>query len=105
MPVSLQSQIGGKQQADQALAESISSDIRVAIPGVIQSFDSDAVTCVVLPAVKGYEADSSGKEIIPAKAGGEIYMLRMDEYLAVEAAWNRKRLFELEEKINALTAN
>ncbi|MBP1034039.1 translation initiation factor IF-2 [Serratia fonticola] len=63
MPVSLQSQIGGKQQADQALAESISSNIRVAIPGVIQSFDPDSVTCVVLPAVKGYEADSNGKRV------------------------------------------
>lgn len=63
MPVSLQSQIGGKQQADQALAESISSKIRVAMPGIIQSFDPDAVTCVVLPAVKGEETDSNGKRM------------------------------------------
>ncbi len=51
MPVSLQSQIGGKQQADQALAESISSKIRVAIPGVIQSFDPDAAVLKRLTAV------------------------------------------------------
>jgi hypothetical protein len=68
MPVSLQSQIGGKQRADQALAESISSDFRVAIPGVIQSFDPDAVTCVVLPAVKGYEEDSNGKRVVGCRS-------------------------------------
>lgn len=60
MPASLQSQIGSVQQTTQALAESISSDIRVAMPGIIQSFDEDAVTCVVLPAVKGREADRAG---------------------------------------------
>lgn len=60
MPVSLQSQIGDKQQADQALAAAISAGMRVSIPGIIQSFDSDAVTCVVLPAVKGYEPESAG---------------------------------------------
>ncbi|KFK92010.1 MULTISPECIES: phage baseplate assembly protein V [unclassified Serratia (in: enterobacteria)] len=60
MPVSLQSQIGGKQQASQALADAISASIRVAIPGIIQSFDPVAVTCVVQPAIKGYETDDSG---------------------------------------------
>ncbi|WP_413503921.1 Gp138 family membrane-puncturing spike protein [Serratia grimesii] len=60
MPVSLQSQIGDKQQADQALADAISAQMRVSIPGIIQSFDADAVTCVVLPAVKGYEPESAG---------------------------------------------
>ncbi|MBH2596577.1 translation initiation factor IF-2 [Serratia ureilytica] len=60
MPVSLTSQIGDKQQADQALIDAISAGIRVSIPGIIQSFDADAVTCVVLPAVKGYEPESAG---------------------------------------------
>lgn len=60
MPVSLQSQIGDKQQAEQALAAAISAGMRVSIPGIIQSFDADAVTCVVLPAVKGYEPESAG---------------------------------------------
>lgn len=60
MTVSLQSQIGSEQQTAQALVDSISSDIRVAIPGIIQSFDSDTVTAVILPAVKGREADSAG---------------------------------------------
>lgn len=60
MPVSLKSQIGNKQESDQALIDAISAKMRVAIPGVIQSFDADAVTCVVLPAVKGYEPESAG---------------------------------------------
>ncbi|WP_400258171.1 Gp138 family membrane-puncturing spike protein [Serratia nevei] len=60
MPVSLQSQIGDKQQADQALIDAINAGMRVSIPGIIQSFDADTVTCVVLPAVKGYEPESAG---------------------------------------------
>ncbi|HGE8275500.1 TPA: Gp138 family membrane-puncturing spike protein [Serratia marcescens] len=60
MPVSLTSQIGDKQQADQALIDAINAGMRVSIPGIIQSFDADAVTCVVLPAVKGYEPESAG---------------------------------------------
>lgn len=60
MPVSLTSQIGDKQQADQALIDAIKAGMRVSIPGIIQSFDADAVTCVVLPALKGYEPESAG---------------------------------------------
>lgn len=39
MPVSLTSQIGDKQQADQALLDAINARMRVSIPGIIQSFD------------------------------------------------------------------
>jgi len=53
MPVSTQSQIGGEQQAAQAIADSVSSQIRVAMPGIIQSFDPDAVTCTVQVALRG----------------------------------------------------
>lgn len=60
MPVSLTSQIGDKQQADQALIDAINAGMRVSIPSIIQSFDADTVTCVVLPAVKGYEPESAG---------------------------------------------
>lgn len=64
MPVSLTSQIGDKQQADQALIDAINAGMRVSIPGIIQSFDpgdeTRAPTCVVLPSVKGYEPDSTG---------------------------------------------
>ncbi|QJW55505.1 hypothetical protein HL670_02391 [Serratia plymuthica] len=34
--------------------------MRVLIPGIIQSFDMDTVTCVVLQAVKGHEPESAG---------------------------------------------
>lgn len=60
MPVSLHSQIGDKPQADQALMDAISAGMRVSIPGIIQSFDADAVTCVIQPVVKGYVPTSDG---------------------------------------------
>lgn len=50
------------------------------------------------PAVK----DSHGNEVIPAKAAGEIYMLRMDECLAIEAAYQRRCLRKIEEAVAAL---
>lgn len=53
MPVSIQSILGGQAQAYQALADAISSKLRVALPGIIQSFDPVAVTCTVQPAIKG----------------------------------------------------
>lgn len=59
MPVSLTSQIGGQQQADQALTDAASAGIRVALPGIIQSFDPVAVTCVVQPAIKGTVSNES----------------------------------------------
>lgn len=60
MPVSTQSQIGGEQQTAQAIAESLATQLRVAMPGIVQSFDPDAVTCTVLPAIRG---------IIPTQVG------------------------------------
>ncbi|ECF6065904.1 translation initiation factor IF-2 [Salmonella enterica subsp. diarizonae] len=53
MPISTQSQIGGEQQTAQAIADSVSTQIRVAIPGIILSFDPDAVTCTVEVALRG----------------------------------------------------
>ncbi|QDL31321.1 Gp138 family membrane-puncturing spike protein [Serratia liquefaciens] len=60
MPVSLSSQIGDKPQSDQALMDAVSAGMRVSIPGIIQSFDPDTVTCVVQPVVKGYVPTSGG---------------------------------------------
>lgn len=60
MPVSLSAQLGSKEQADARLAGSIMSALRVAMPGIVQSFDPDTVTAVVQPAIKGYEPDSIG---------------------------------------------
>lgn len=63
MPVALNSQLGSKEQADAKLAQAIMSALRVAMPGIIQSFDPDAVTAVVQPAIKGAEKDESGAEV------------------------------------------
>lgn len=59
MPISTQSQLGGEQQAAQAIADSVSSQIRVAMPGIIQSFDPEAVTCTVQVALRGVAGDES----------------------------------------------
>lgn len=63
MPVALNSQLGSKEQADAQLAQAIMSAMRVSIPGIIQSFDPDAVTAVIQPAIKGVERDASGAEV------------------------------------------
>jgi len=63
MPVSIQSVIGGEAQAYRALADSVSSTLRVALPGIIQSFDPDTVTCVVQPAIKGSRRDASDQPV------------------------------------------
>jgi phage baseplate assembly protein V len=59
MPVSTQSQLGGEQQTAQAIADSVSSQIRVAMPGIIQSFDPEAVTCTVQVALRGVAGNES----------------------------------------------
>ncbi|HHD2873261.1 TPA: Gp138 family membrane-puncturing spike protein, partial [Klebsiella pneumoniae] len=59
----LNSQLGSKEQADAQLAQAIMSAMRVSMPGIIQSFDPDAVTAVVQPAIKGAEKDESGAEV------------------------------------------
>lgn len=60
MPVSTQAQAGGQQQALDALAKSIFSMMRVSMPGIIESFDPEAVTCVVRPAIMGAVQDAVG---------------------------------------------
>lgn len=62
MPVSLDSQVGDREHLDAALTKAISSGLRVALPGIIQSFDPEAVTCVVQPAINGTQTDDSGNE-------------------------------------------
>lgn len=62
MPVSIPSQVGSEQNMATALTDDIMSNLRVALPGIIQSFDPETVTCVVQPAVKGYESDDAGKK-------------------------------------------
>lgn len=63
MPVSLSSQLGDQQNALNALAKSISSSMRVSLPGIIESFNPETVTCVVRPAIMGSAQDGSGKHV------------------------------------------
>lgn len=60
MAVSLKSQIGGSQQALDAISDKVRSSLRAAMPGSIQSFDADKVTCVVQLSIQGASSDSSG---------------------------------------------
>lgn len=53
MSVSLNSQVGGEQETLNQLKSLIFSTLRVAIPGIIQSFDPDTVTATIQPALKG----------------------------------------------------
>ncbi|PWI77282.1 hypothetical protein DEO48_25305 [Enterobacter sp. CGMCC 5087] len=53
MSVSAQSRAGDEQQIMEQMQRNVSSQLRVALPGIIQSFDPDTVTAVVQPALKG----------------------------------------------------
>ncbi|MBS9422293.1 phage baseplate assembly protein V [Photorhabdus caribbeanensis] len=61
MPVSTESRTGDLSETLKAINHSLSSQLRVAIPGIIQSFNADAVTCVVQPAIKSSIVDSEWK--------------------------------------------
>lgn len=63
MPIPLSSQISGDQQFMLAIQEAISAGIRVALPGTVVSFDAEAVTAVIQPAIKGYEPDANGNQV------------------------------------------
>ncbi|ELQ6225166.1 Gp138 family membrane-puncturing spike protein [Cronobacter turicensis] len=62
MPVSTEARLGGQQEFAAALAHHISAGLRVALPGIIQSFNPQAVTCVVQPAIRGKRSDDDGSE-------------------------------------------
>jgi hypothetical protein len=49
MPASLNSQIGSKEQYNAELVQKVFSTLKVAMPGVIESFDPDSVTASVRP--------------------------------------------------------
>lgn len=68
MPVSPRAQDGSDQQTLDAQKLSIFTGLRVAMPGIIQSFDPDTVTCTVQPAIYGQKVGEDGKatsEAIP----------------------------------------
>ena len=62
MPIPSSDLSGDLSQALKAMGEQLSSTLRVAVPGIIQSFDPDTVTCTVQPAVNGSVPDESGAE-------------------------------------------
>lgn len=53
MPVSPRAQDGSESQTLEAHRNAIFGSLSVALPGIIQSFDPDAVTCTVQPAIFG----------------------------------------------------
>lgn len=49
-----------REQVLDAVRQKTHSELRVAMPGIIQSFDANAVTCVVRPAIRGEIQQSNG---------------------------------------------
>jgi len=62
MPIPSHDLSGDLSQALKAMGEQVSSSLRVAVPGIIQLFDPDTVTCTVQPAVNGSVPDETGAE-------------------------------------------
>lgn len=60
MPVKLSSQTGSSEQVDEALRKRTAASIRVALPGIIQSFDAEKCIATVQPAVTGAKSSSTG---------------------------------------------
>ncbi|WP_334469258.1 Gp138 family membrane-puncturing spike protein [Arsenophonus sp. PmNCSU2021_1] len=61
MTISVSERIGDQQQLLKVFSHAISSQLRVAMPCIVQSFDASKVTCVVQPAIKGALTDSQGQ--------------------------------------------
>lgn len=60
MPVSSQNRSGSLAETLKTERQTSSDQIRVALPGIIQSFDPDTVTAIVQPAVKFVQQDADG---------------------------------------------
>lgn len=61
MTISVSERAGDKQALLEVLRHTISSQLRVALPGIIQSFDAETITCTVQPAIKGVISDAQGR--------------------------------------------
>ncbi len=59
MAVSDQTRSGDLAETFKSERETTKNQIRVALPGIIQSFDPDAVTAVVQPAIRSVEKDNT----------------------------------------------
>lgn len=62
MAVSSQTRSGELSEVLKTERGVIQSQLRVALPGIIQSFDPDAVTAVVQPAIRYIEQDNDGSK-------------------------------------------
>ena len=63
MAVSDQTLSGDLAETFHSEREATKNQIRVALPGIVQSFDPDSVTAVVQPAIRSVETDNDGKRI------------------------------------------
>ncbi|WP_241603829.1 Gp138 family membrane-puncturing spike protein [Rosenbergiella nectarea] len=60
MPVQLNSQTGSSEQVDETLRRKTSANVRVSMPGIIQSFNAEKCTVTVQPAISGWGQDGAG---------------------------------------------
>ena len=63
MAVSNQTRSGSLDETFESERKVLKEQIRVALPGIIQSFDPDSVTAVVQPAIRYVERDNDGNVI------------------------------------------
>lgn len=63
MAVSDKTRSGALAQVLASERKALNEQLRVAMPGIIQSFDPDAVTAVVQPAVRYIERDNDGNKL------------------------------------------
>ncbi|WP_406706909.1 phage baseplate assembly protein V [Sodalis sp.] len=61
MAITVSERAGGEQELLDTLRHALSSQLRVALPGIIQSFDAETITCTVQPAIKGVISDAQGR--------------------------------------------
>lgn len=63
MAVSDQTRSGDLAETFKSERETTKNQIRVALPGIVQSFDPGAVTAVVQPAIRSVEIDNDGNRV------------------------------------------
>ncbi|HCD4503727.1 TPA: hypothetical protein NBQ95_001713 [Enterobacter kobei] len=63
MAVTDQTRSGDLAETFKSERETTKNQIRVALPGIVQSFDSGAVTAVVQPAIRSVETDNDGNRV------------------------------------------
>lgn len=62
MSISSETRSGDLAEVLKTERKIINDRLRVAMPGIIQSFDPDAVTCVVQPAIRYVQTDNDGNQ-------------------------------------------